>query len=83
MMAGTEVAERPVSCLAVRVGCLPGQIQNILLDVVGELTVADALATAKLVPEGYEIRINGTPAGLDSLLTQGDTVLLVRKIRGN
>jgi len=31
MMAGTEVAERPVSCLAVRVGCLPGQIQNILL----------------------------------------------------
>lgn len=82
-MAGTEVAERPISFIAVRVGCLPGHIQNILLDIAGELTVAAALATAELASEGYEIRVNGAPTTLDGILTKGDTILLVRKIRGN
>lgn len=67
--------------VTVRVGRLPGRIQEIALN--GERTVAAALEAAELDAEGYEIRVNGAPAAVDTGLAEGDTVLLVKKIKGN
>jgi len=65
----------------IRVGRLPGRIVEIALN--GERTVATALATAGLDPAGYEIRVQGAPATPATTLSEGDLVLLVKKIKGN
>ena len=67
--------------ITVRVGQLPGQIQEIALN--GDRDVATALEAAGLDSEGYEVRVNGSPADMDQQLTQGQTVLLIKKIKGN
>lgn len=71
----------PFSTIEVRVGRLPGRIENIVLN--GSRTVKDALDGANLDANGHEIRVNGVVATRDANLVAGDTVLLVRKIRGN
>ena len=71
----------PFSTAEVRVGRLPGRIENIVLN--GGRTVKDALEGAGLRADGHEIRVNGNPATEENDLSEGDTVLLVRKIRGN
>lgn len=67
--------------IVVRVGCLPGKIEEIALN--GGRTVENALEAVDLEPEGYEIRVNGRPAEPASELVEDDTVLLVKKIKGN
>ncbi len=67
--------------ITVRVGRLPGKIEEIALN--GGRSVADALEAAELDPAGYEIRVNGAPTDVDAELSDGDTVLLVKKIKGN
>ena len=67
--------------ITVRVGKLPGRIQEIAMN--GGRTVADALEAAELAAEGYEIRVNGSPADAETELDEGDVVLLVKKIKGN
>lgn len=65
----------------VRVGRLPGVMQNIALE--DGSTVADALEHAELDSEGYEVRVNGNTADSDTEVSDGDTVLLTRQIKGN
>lgn len=77
----TAEAEKPFSFITVRVGRLPGVIQTIALN--GGRTVADALEGAALSSNGYEIRVNGAPSDTTTNLTEADTVLLVKKIKGN
>ena len=67
--------------ITVRIGRLPGKIEEIALN--GGRSVADALAASELDSEGYEIRVNGSPSDFDTELSDGDTVLLVKKIKGN
>ncbi|GEM_PF-4275188 len=67
--------------IEVRVGKLPGMIQTIGLN--GGRKVKDALAGANLEASGYEIKVNAAPATLETDLKWDDTVLLVRKIKGN
>lgn len=67
--------------ITVRCGRLPGRIEEIALN--GGRSVADALEAAELDSSGYEIRVNGVPAEPETLLAEGDTVLLVKKIKGN
>lgn len=74
-------APAPFSTAEVRVGRLPGRIDNIVLN--GGRKVKDALEGANLNASGHEIRVNGAEATMDTDLEEGDTVLLVRKIRGN
>ena len=72
------------SLIEVRVGRLPGAIQTVALN--GGRKVSDALDGAELDigdVEGYEIRVNGEVADLDANLSSNDTVLFVRRIRGN
>lgn len=67
--------------ITVKVGRLPGRIVEIALN--GERTVSAALAAAELDATGYETRVNGAVAAPESTLQDGDTVLLVKKIKGN
>jgi hypothetical protein len=67
--------------ITVRVGKLPGRIGEFVLN--GDRTVATALATANLDPTGYELRVQGAPATPATTLSDGDLVLLVKKIKGN
>jgi len=67
--------------VGVRVGKLPGRIGEVALN--GDRTVRTALEGAELDSEGYEIRVNSEKVGLDHVLTEGDTVLLVRPVKGN
>ena len=67
--------------VSVRVGKLPGRIVEVALN--GDRTVAAALEAAELSSEGFEVRVSGRPATLDTPVTEGDTVLLVRPVKGN
>jgi sulfur carrier protein ThiS len=67
--------------ILVRIGRLPGRISEIALN--GDRTVAAALEAAELDSEGYELRVNGQTADVETTLQDGDTVLLVKKIKGN
>lgn len=69
------------SFISVRVGKLPGRISEVALN--GERTVSAALAGAEITSDGHEIRVNGASADANTLLSDGDTVLLVKKIKGN
>ena len=67
--------------ITVRIGLLPGMINTIALN--GGRKVKDALAGANLNPNGYEIKVQAAPATIETDLKQDDTVLLVRKVKGN
>ena len=45
--------------------------------------VKDALSVAGLDSTGFDIFINGTPATLETVLTDGKAVLLSAKIKSN
>lgn len=67
--------------IVVRVGKLPGRINDIALN--GGRKVSDALHGAELRADGFEIKVNGVAATADTALASGDVVLLVRKVAGN
>lgn len=67
--------------ITVRAGKLPGKIVEIALN--GDRTVSAAIQAAELDATGFEIRVNGQPASADFQLEDGDTVLLVKKVKGN
>lgn len=64
-----------------RIGKFPGTLKSI--DVPEGAAVADILAVAELSEEGYDLRLNGSPASLKDRVSPGDTVYLVKPIRGN
>lgn len=65
----------------VRVGKFPGTLKEV--EVKGKSVVADILAVAELTSEGYELRLNGSPASIQDRVEPGDTVYLVKPIKGN
>jgi len=67
--------------ITVRIGLVPGAIKEVTLN--GDRTVRAALQTAELSGEGREARINGAPATLDSAVSDGDQILLLRQVKGN
>jgi sulfur carrier protein ThiS len=67
--------------ITVKVGKLPGAIQEIALN--GDRTVAAALTAASLEVGECEVRVNASAASPETTVSNGDTILLVKKIRGN
>jgi sulfur carrier protein ThiS len=67
--------------ITVRIGKLPGRIVEVALN--GDRSVAAALEAAELDQAGYEVRVNATPADTATILEDGDTLLLVKKVKGN
>lgn len=67
----------------VKVGQLPGKVQEVTLEAEVVPNVQTVIQILALRVEGYEIRVGGELANLQTLLKSGDTVLFVRKIQGN
>lgn len=67
--------------LKIRIGVMPGRIEEYALE--NGVKVQDALEIAKLNASGYQIKINGNDATLDTELKDNDLVLLVKQIKGN
>ena len=68
--------------LTIKIGKLPGRITEVVLE--QGATVAQAIEVAEISGlEGFETRVNGAPATLETTLSDGDNVLLVKKIKGN
>jgi len=65
----------------VKIGKLPGTIREV--EIKEGCTVTEAITRADLDPKGFEVRLNGDPAGPGDQVKDGDTVLLVKKIQGN
>lgn len=66
--------------MVVKVGTMPGRIEEYALD--EGATVSDALAIADISTEGYQIKVNSVEADLGTELKDNDIVLLVKKIKG-
>lgn len=75
---------REFQVINVRVGLLPGEMKDIILN--GERTVRAAMTGAEIdtyEADGHEVRVNGQPSDLETVLKEGDTVIFVRSIEGN
>ncbi len=59
-----------------------GNIKKFVLEGNG-WTVADVLKYAELDATGYDIRVSGKPAKLDTPVTDGQSVMLFRAVQGN
>ena len=68
--------------ITVRVGQLPGKIRTIDAPADG-CTVASLLNTAELNATGHEIRVDNQLATLDTPVSNNQTVLLIRPVKGN
>ena len=69
------------STISVNVG-VPGNIKKLVLEG-STWTVQTVLAQAQVDASGYDIRVSGQPAQLTTPVTDGQTVLLLRPVRGN
>lgn len=67
--------------LKVTCGKLPGKLQEVALE--NGATVDDALRTAGVSKSNGQVEVNGTVRNGDFAVKNGDTVLVVGKIRGN
>jgi len=65
----------------ITIGKVPGTLSNIAVD--DNAKVSDALAAAELNADGFEIRLNGAEASLNTPVPDGAKVFLVKKIKGN
>ncbi len=65
----------------VKVGKLPGRLVDVALE--DGATVGDALEQAGLDSSGYEIRVGTLTKNANDRVANGDTVLLVKMIKGN
>lgn len=62
---------------------IPGKLKQVEFDAGTTVTVADVLSKAEIKADGQDIRVAGQPANMDSVVTNGQTVLLFRPIAGN
>jgi sulfur carrier protein ThiS len=71
-----------VGTMKVNVGT-PGNVRTVPLDQNRAWTVSEVLNLAEISPEGYDVRVNGTPASGTTPVTDGQTILLLAPVRGN
>jgi uncharacterized Zn ribbon protein len=68
---------------SVKVGRVPGRITEVNI-VDGETTVDEAIEIADLTVEsGFSVRLNGESADGDETLSDGDSVTIVKEVKGN
>lgn len=66
----------------VRVGKMPGRIQEILVQ--PGMKVREVLAMAELDPSGFEIKVDGQVSSLDATVTENtNLIILAQKVKGN
>lgn len=78
---GTPAAQPVAATITINVGPL-GNVRRIVLSA-EHPTVGEALRAAGLSAAGYELRVAGDAVGTDARVSEGQTVLLLRTVRGN
>ena len=73
--------EATTQIATVNVARVPGHMRTIVVQ--PGATIAEVLTLADLDPAGYAIRLSGDEANVDSQVSDGDTVLLTRQVKGN
>lgn len=66
--------------MLVKVGASGGIVNEVALE--DNQTVSDALRVAGISVGDREVRVNGAAASLDTIIEDGDIVLLTTKIKG-
>jgi sulfur carrier protein ThiS len=69
--------------ITVNVGQFPSAAGVTPVQVEDGASVAQALTAKGLTADGFDIRLNGQPTTADAVLHEGDSVILVKKIKGN
>lgn len=67
----------------VTVGFLLGDKKEVEIEKGSTKSVADLLALAKLDATGHNVRVDGEPATLKTLVKEGQEVLLLKPVQGN
>ena len=68
----------------VKVGTVPGRIQEVSVETNDRVTVKAAIEMAGLTSAGYEIKVNGRTASEGDQIGQNtETILLVARVKGN
>lgn len=66
----------------VRIGIMPGQINEYALEV--GITIGEALEIAGLNADGYDVKMDGVKVDTNTLITpESNLVLLVKQVKGN
>lgn len=66
----------------VKVGTVPGRIQEVAVEV--NMTVKEVVELAGLTTSGYDVKVNGRTVTDSSKITSTtETILLVQKVKGN
>jgi sulfur carrier protein ThiS len=65
----------------VTVGMVPGPLSQVAVE--DDATVAAVLAAADLDAAGLEIKLNGSAATLETRVSDGSRIFLVKKVKGN
>jgi sulfur carrier protein ThiS len=68
--------------ISVNIG-VPGKIRKLLLEGNQSWTVKDVLRAAELNGSGYDVRMGGKVVSESAPVTDGQTILLLRPVRGN
>jgi sulfur carrier protein ThiS len=64
----------------VKVAKVGAKVEEVALD--SGANVGDALRAAGVAPEGFELRLNGTPSPATAPVRGGDVITLVPQIKG-
>lgn len=67
----------------VTVGFLLGEKQDVSVEKGSSTSVQDLLAKAKIDPKGHDVRVDGEPATMKTLVKEGQEVLLLKPVQGN
>ncbi len=67
----------------VTVGFLIGGRQEVPVEKGSSNSVQDLLAKAKIDPKGHDVRVDGDPATMKTLVKAGQEVLLLKPVQGN
>jgi G3E family GTPase len=65
----------------VKVGVMPGRIQEVAVD--STSTIFDALQLADLSANGYEIKVDGVTKTADEQVGTAQLILLTKQVKGN
>lgn len=76
-----KASKQDKEVVQVTIVAIPGVVETVAVPVGN--TVADAAKAADIETDGYTVRINGAPGALDSVLNQGDYVVLAPEVESN
>lgn len=67
----------------IKIAYIPGAVKEIAVEDGARPTVADIAESAEFSLRGYQVQVNGVPRSVDSVVQDGDSIHLVKNVKGN